>query len=360
MIFKESFYQIHQGEIFKQSNYLAQEHAIANLFTNFLTNLGYKKTSNNNRTWQRDNKKVIVCLADDFGICRSDFVMPPPRWFDQHTTVITDNHMPMTTLYQMHQLPVSYFGIFNYVPANQNYVPVRRFNFSVNRLDDYRMLILLELIQQSDGLHQVTGQDYINFNAREFDTESTLQDIKNNFQYRWNQLTQLRNYLQNSNYNDCFEQALQQVPIKNHNLSIEQTMVSAYINVVIETYAGDASIAFSEKIFRALVTPAPWIVFSARHAVKYLKTLGFDTLDDIIDHSYDELTHDQDRAQEKIFKFVKLNLQNYQALKLSDSTKLADRCQQAAQHNQQLLTQMQHNWPKDFALWLPSAIEKIQ
>jgi hypothetical protein len=32
----------------------------------------------------------------------------------------------------------------------------------------------------------------------------------------------------------------------------------------------------------------------------------------------------------------------------------------AATHNQQLLAQMQRQWPGDFAQWLPEAIAKLQ
>jgi hypothetical protein len=131
--------------------------------------------------------------------------------------------------------------------------------------------------------------------------------------------------------------------------------------LVIETYAGDVSIAFSEKIFRALVTPAPWAVFSAKHAVGYLKTLGFDVLDDVVDHSYDSLTQSNTMyGHGKISSFFKLNIQNYHNIKQLDQNQLTTRCQTAAEHNQRLLAQMQHQWPGDFARWLPEAIAKLQ
>ena len=151
------------------------------------------------------------------------------------------------------------------------------------------------------------------------------------------------------------------MPIRNHELTVEQTQTGAYLNFVIETYAGDASVAFSEKIFRALVTPAPWAVFSAKHAVNYLKTLGFDVLDDVVDHAYDNLTQGNTMyGHGKISEFVKLNIQNYHKITHLDQNKLTTRCQTAALHNQQLLAQMQREWPGDFAQWLPNTITKIQ
>jgi hypothetical protein len=160
--------------------------------------------------------------------------------------------------------------VFSYVPADQNWIPSRRFNFSVNRLDSQRQLILLELIKQSGGIDQVQQLDHVNFNARAQGNERTAEDGRGSFAHCWTQLTQLHN----TEYAGWFAQTLPHIPVRNHTLTVEQAQTGAYLNLVIETYAGDATIAFSEKIFRALVTPAPWAVFSATHAVSYLKTLN--------------------------------------------------------------------------------------
>jgi hypothetical protein len=265
--------------------------------------------------------------------------------------------MSVATNYQILKLPSSYFGVFSYVPADQNWTPSRRFNFSVNRLDSQRQLILLELIKQSGGIDQVQQLDHVNFNARAHGNEHTAEHAQRSFAQCWTQLNQLHN----TEYAEWFDQTRPHIPIRNHALTVEQTQVGAYLNLVIETYAGDVSIAFSEKIFRALVTPAPWAVFSAKHAVGYLKTLGFDVLEDVVDHSYDNLIQSNSMyGHGKISEFVKLNIQNYHNIKNSDQVKLAAKCQDAATHNQQLLAQMQRRWPADFANWLSNTIAKLQ
>lgn len=351
------FYQIHLGEIFQQSQCLYHEHAVAHLCSSMLMNMGYQKISSSARTWGRGNRKVIVCLADDFGVNRDNRRLPPGKWFDENTTIITDNHMPFPTNYQILQLPLSYFGVFSYAPADQNWTPSRRFNFSVNRLDSQRQLILLELTKQSGGIDQVQLLDHVNFNARAQGNEHTAEHAQHSFAHCWTQLNQLHN----TEYAEWFDQTRWHIPIRNHALTVEQTQVGAYLNLVIETYAGDATIAFSEKIFRALVTPAPWAVFSAKHSVGYLKTLGFDVLDDVVDHAYDTLTQNNSMyGYGKISNFVKLNIQNYHNIKNLDQTKLAVRCQTAAMHNQQLLARLQRQWPVDFANWLSSMIAKLQ
>lgn len=356
-MFDNAFYQTHMSEIFQQSQCLYHEHAVVHLCSSMLLNMGYKNTTSNSREWSRGTSKVIVCLADDFGVNKKNWDNPPAQWFDTNTVIITDNYMPFSTDYQIFQLPTSYFGVFNYVPAGQNWNPSRRFNFSVNRLDSQRQLILLELIKQSGGVDQIQILDHVNFNARVKGNEQTAQHAQDSFAQCWTQLNQLHG----TDYADWFSQTLPHIPFRNHSLTFEQAQVNSYINLVIETYAGDATIAFSEKIFRALVTPAPWAVFSAKHAVNYLKTLGFDILDDVLDHSYDNLTQSNTMyGHGKISEFISLNIQNYHNIKNLDQTKLAARCQTAATHNQQLLAQLQRQWPVDFAQWLLITIAKLQ
>ena len=356
-MFDDVFYQTHLGEVFEQSMCIYHEHAIVHLLSSMLMNTGYQQITGSPRVWSRGSRKVIVCLADDFGVNRDDWNLPPKKWFDTDTVIITDNHMPFATDYQILKLPSSYFGVFNYVPKDQHWKPIRRFNFSVNRLDSQRQLILLELTKQSGGIDQVTLLDHVNFNARARGNEHSAEDARSSFAQCWTQLNQLHS----TEYADWFDQTLPHIPIRNHELTVEQTQVGAYLNLVIETYAGDATIAFSEKIFRALVTPAPWAVFSAKHAVNYLTTLGFDVLDDVVDHAYDKLTQFNTMySYGKISEFVKLNIQNYHNIMHLDQAKLAARCQTAAAHNQQLLAKMQRQWPVDFAQWLPNAITKLQ
>ena len=356
-MFDQEFYRIDLGEIFQQSQCMYHEHAIVHLLNSMLMNMGYQKIVNSARAWSRGSQKVIVCLADDFGINRNDWSLPPEKWFDTDTIIVTDNHMPFATNYQILRLPSSYFGVFSYVPKHQHWKPIKRFNFSVNRLDSQRQLILLELIKQSGGVDQVTQLDHVNFNARSQGNEHSAEDARGSFAQCWTQLNQLHG----TEYANWFDQTLPHIPVRNHELTVEQTQTGAYLNLVIETYAGDASVAFSEKIFRALVTPAPWAVFSAKHAVNYLKTLGFDVLDDVVDHAYDILTQGNTMyGHGKIFEFVKINIQNYHNITQLDQNKLAARCQTAAVHNQQLLAQMQRQWPGDFAQWLPEAIAKLQ
>lgn len=62
---------------------------------------------------------------------------------------------------------------------------------------------------------------------------------------------------------------------------------TSFCSVIAETCPESDLPNFSEKIIRALASGHIVIVIGAQNSVKYLKELGFDMFDDIIDHSYD-------------------------------------------------------------------------
>ena len=180
--FHDKFYRILDGEIYEQSQYLEHEHAVADLFSSMLAMLGYTTTDLERHRWTRGNKTVVVCLSDDYNHCSQNRFAHRSEWFDPDTIVITDNHDMVDTPWRVYQLPKSYLGVFSYTPELQNFDPQRDLNFSVNRISQERVLLLLEFLRQSNGNH------YINFNAWDMydptDT-ATAKDCSNNFLKYW-------------------------------------------------------------------------------------------------------------------------------------------------------------------------------
>jgi len=356
-VFQDRFYQTQQGEVFEQSQCMQHEHVLANCFSSILINFGYSTADPGRRIWTRNNKTVIVCLADDFNICGADLSTSPGKWFDADTVVITDNLITCDTQYTVLRVPVSYFGVFGYTPALQNFTPSHRFHLSVNRLDSQRQLILFELIAQSGGLDAVQRQDLVNFNARDaHESNNTVQDLQQNFTKHWRPLAEYYTGV----YNQHWDAVLNSLPLLTHSLAIEQAGLAAYLNLVVETYAGNTTITFSEKIFRALVTPAPWAVFAALSAVQHLVDLEFDVMSDIVDHSYDRYVQDDWPGRNKMANYISTSLSNYHRIQQIDAAVLAARCKQAAEHNQQRLAALRAQWPGDFALWLPGVIAQLE
>jgi hypothetical protein len=200
--------------------------------------------------------------------------------------------------------------------------------------------------------------DYINFNCWSWDGDNTsVEGLRHNFAQQYDRLEDVFKGV----YQPVYEQLISAMPLRNHALGQEQVHVSAWINLVMETYSSDTVVALSEKIFRALVTPAPWLVYSGKYTVSYLEKLGFDVYSDLIDHRYDRIIENKTAAYgDKMVEYIFVGSEKAHEFSQCNFEDLKARCQQAAQHNQERLQQMREAWPSDFAAWLPGVIDRIQ
>jgi hypothetical protein len=138
-------------------------------------------------------------------------------------------------------------------------------------------------------------------------------------------------------------------PYNNLVYGLEQCVIDSNIGVILETYISDDHIAFSEKIFRALQLPRPWMLYCSPQAVGYLRRYGFDVLDDYVDHSYDNQPIHSDRLQCILDQLETFVHRQY-------SPNDYDRFKQAADHNRNLLLKFSHAWPAKLA----QALDKIK
>jgi hypothetical protein len=336
---------IHSGEIWNQSQCLVHEYNINNTIYQTLQDIGFGVTDNP-RIWKKSNQTVIVCLVDDIRSCSTDYHCDLPYLFDANTTVITDNYITCPTQYRVIRLPTSFLGIYHYVPGNQSWLPERDFSFAVNRIDQRRFMLMLEI-----GLRIHLHKGHVNFNCyrpgNSVVPDSSGISTTRALQY-WNEHWSHASDEDKSKYQKSYELLTAQMPVRNYEIDHDEIFNRSYLNIVAETYSSDNNISLSEKIFRALVTPAPWTVSSGRYTVAYLTSLGFDTVSDLIDHNhYDRLIE----VQEKQRIFVWKSLETVRAIKSKDLALLQDRWQRAAAHNQNLLAAMAKQWSTDFVQW---------
>jgi hypothetical protein len=342
--------EIHTGEIWQASRCLDHEQNINTAIYQILADLDYQATDHP-RIWKKGTQTVINCLVDDIRSCSTDYHRDLPYLFDSNTTVITDNCVTCPTQYKIIQVPASFFGIYHYVPRTQHWTPDRDFGFAVNRIDQRRFLIMLEI-----GLRVHLHKGYVNFNCYKpanigpdaDNTTAQLSFIQTASKYwaeHWEQHTGPEDI---AKYQRSYELLTPQIPIRNYEIDHDEIFTKSYLNIVAETYSSNNNISVSEKLFRALVTPVPWTVLAGRYTVAYLDSLGFDTVSDLIDHNhYDRLIEVQDKNR----IFVWQSLEIVKQLKSQDLGMLQTRFQQMAQHNQQLLATMSAQWPADFAAW---------
>lgn len=118
---------------------------------------------------------------------------------------------------------------------------------------------------------------------------------------------------------------------------IENVISRSLISIVIETYfANNLAIALSEKTFRALQLPRPFLLFAPMNTISYLQEIGFKIIDDIVNHDYDKHKSWIDR-QSAI-------LEQLNQVKFSCDYKIPSKWIDIALHNQQLLKAWEKNW----------------
>lgn len=336
---------IHRGQIWT-SRCLDIEQSAFDTISDRLRWLGYHDQYGDRRHWQRHDKKMVLCPVDDIRSQTRGVIKDSPYLFDNHTTVITDNHINCPTMYNIAKLPRSFFGIYHNTPHG-SWQPQRDFCFSVNRLDPTRFKLFCEMIRCAD-----LDQAYVNFNCqtdfldRADDGTISIDTarLRANFQQEWHDLADACRGRYQAHYH-LWEQRM---PYKNYTEDHDSIHLLSYCNIVVETYSGDDSVALSEKIFRALTLPVPWTVYSGRHTVAYLESLGFDCLHDLIDHnSYDRLK----TVENKLEIFVRQCLAVVSCVKAGDWNIWQRRCKEAAEHNQSLLSSWRQLWPEDFRDW---------
>ena len=168
--------------------------------------------------------------------------------------------------------------------------------------------------------------------------------LKNNFVEHWNNLSDEDQQI----YRASFELLQDKMPLKNYDISHDEIHLRSRCNIIVESYSSDTSVAFSEKIFRALTLPVPWTVYGGYYSVAYLESLGFDCMSDLIGHNhYDRLKEIED----KVHIFVWKTLEGVREITNTDQSIIAERCSRAAAHNQTLLEKFKSTWDRDFKDW---------
>jgi len=125
---------------------------------------------------------------------------------------------------------------------------------------------------------------------------------------------------------------------------LRQIMVQSKLSVVIETYHERTdAISFSEKIFRALQVPRPWVFCGATGSINKLREMGFDVFDDYIDHGYNDHCTKSDTVV--MDQAVLEQISQIRKLYVTDAI-IAD-WQNRYQNNLSILASWKHRWRKD-------------
>lgn len=233
------------------------------------------------------------------------------------------------------QFADSWYGIYAGKPSVDSTTLEKKFNCFINRMDPIRQSWLYQLVRRN-----IFDQGYVSFNMdisrhlleSAWPKDSTPADV---FETQFQQQLQI--------FQPEHEVVKSMVPYRNFDPDADPTQIimQSEFSIILETYFDRNNvITFSEKIFRCLKLPRPWILFAMKGAVQYLRNLGFDVLDDLVDHGYDQIDFSIERQS------ALLDLAQTMCQRTLTVEQIA-RCEQAAKHNQQRLQEMFDIWHCD-------------
>lgn len=237
--------------------------------------------------------------------------------FNPWNKLVTDNivELPHIPLYP------EFWGTFSYDSEYIDRAPARLFNCFMNRICQTRQSWFYQFVRRNLLWH---GNVSFLLDSRNPPIGKDLYEVN----FRGNEIFQPEHELMR-----------EQVPFVNFQTDIDQAIIDSQFSVVVETYFDwPGTIAFSEKIFRALQLPRPFMLYSMPRSVRTLKEHGFDTYEDIVDHSYDNEPNEIQRQIMILDQLCDWRDKTFTAQQLLDFG-------QRARHNAQLLQKFRQQWP---------------
>jgi hypothetical protein len=270
-----------------------------------------------------------------------------PNQYQQGQRVLVTNNWispEQLDITRYEQFSASWYGLYAGAPNIQPHKPIKKFNCFINRMDPIRQSWFYQLIRRNlfdQGLvsfNMDISRHIINGQCNPGDNPLTV------FEQQFQQHLQI--------FQPEHNVSKTMVPYRNFDCDLQTAIMQTKFSIVLETYFDrNEVITFSEKIFRCLKLPRPWVMFAMKNAVAYLRDLGFDVLDNIVDHAYDSIEFEIDRQGAVLDQCQIMCLRE-----LTDSD--IHRCEQAAIHNQSLLNKLFKTFHKDINIACQNGIKK--
>ena len=296
----------------------------------------------NSATWDthQDLHKLLECLLNqdwkvqecnnlDFAILKNNsrfleinFTHPPTR---ENDIVISDHYDPLD--HSLLSLAPSVYGHYTVNFEYQNVIPTKKFTCLIGR----------GCVNRSSWFYWFVRENYLNQAYITYHCEDRSSNVNADeyfdILFKDNQTFKKEHYWVRSN-NIVF-------PFNNFDIPIEQAIIDSEKNLVIETFFEDITggITLTEKTFRALQLPRPFLLFGLKGSVKLLREWGFDVYDDYIDHSYDAENHWLTRQTMILSELQK---------PLPYSLQLLEDFEIKARHNSKVLQKNLKQWPEFF------------
>jgi hypothetical protein len=245
--------------------------------------------------------------------------LPHPESWDKSAFIVTDNIPLQPVTGKLISVVPEFWSIWRFDPVYLDRPATKAYNCFMNRPRGDRSMMFYELIKRN-----MLDKGIVSFNVNADEYEQ---------QY---------NQYESSKYQTEHESGQKLIPYNTLNNTVEQCIIDSGVSVILETYTSDSHIVFSEKLFRALQLPRPWLLYCSPESIKYLRHYGFDVLDDYVNHDYDNIVNHDQRLLNILDQLETFVDRQYSAVDYA-------RFRQAATHNQQLLDLFAQQWPDRFA-----------
>lgn len=263
--------------------------------------------------YARDHQTLHCRFVDSVFLEQSDAL--------EHCDVIITDNVAIKPVAGQVLLPLpEFWSIWQFDPEYVDREPTAVYNCFMHRGRGDRNMFFYELIRRN-----LLQQGLVSYNCSIDDYEKIYQSIDR------------------QDYANEHELGRALIPYNTVEAqgTLEQCIIDSRISLIIETYTSDSHIVFSEKIFRALQLPRPWLMYCSPGAVACLRSYGFDVMDDVVDHSYDNIAIHGRRMTAVLDQLHAFANRNY-------SPADYERFAQACDHNQQLIKSWQQTWPARF------------
>lgn len=290
----------------------------------------------------------FVSRSKDIDLHLIDSCFPENYGSHQNKILVTNNYLVPGVLNSRYyeSLAPWFYAIYHGDPAIEDIQPTRAFNCLIKRMDAMRQTWLYQLLR-----HGLLDQGYVSF---------TMDVTRHHAQNQASPHETAHDIFERQFQDHCKTFASEHEYLKHHvpyrsfdpDWSLDQVVLNSRFSLVLETYFLDPRmITLSEKTFRCLKLPRPWIVFSTIGTVQHLRDLGLDVMDDIVDHSYDSIDFEIDR-QSRLLEIAK------DMATWSWTPQLLQRCSTAAKHNRDLIAYWYRNYDREIDAVIERAMKK--
>ena len=294
-----------------------REPAIIRDLNKFILEHGYVPTIHDSNNfgypygYQKDNQRLHCRFVD------SVFQPTPAAWTDPNATIVTDNHALRPVAGKVINLLPELWHIWRFDPVYEDCTS-KGFNCFMNRVRGDRNEVFYELIRRN-----LLDKGAVSYNI-------TVEELNN--QYQSAEMFRYKN-------EHLIAQDLLPYNKVDQLGSLEQVIMKTNVSLILETFMNEDHITFSEKLFRALQLPRPWLLFCSPKSVSLLRTHGFDVLDDYVDHSYDDEFYKKTRMNMLLDQLETFIPKVY-------TRRDYERFEIAAATNKQLLDGYTERWPQ--------------